>query len=167
MAAHIHSLSKSYVSLHELEDKLLAIKAQFNNFNDKMAVIPLSWFSLTFSLLLTNLVDFATDILINRDMMRYHKIYLMCFSLLAVLSVVMTIENTDRYLSQELMAEYNIFNKKESLSKRAKYVKSKEKDYKLQLSVCGLFDLNMRCILSYLSTLVTFTVLFMQLNKVL
>ncbi|KAI1292894.1 hypothetical protein HDE_06763 [Halotydeus destructor] len=168
LAAHIRSLSLTNVSLRQLETRLHEIKMLLNGFNDKFANIPLSWFTHNFTFWLSNLVAIEkSEVRMRNSGFREHIIYLMAFSLVAVLSMALTVGNINQYLQREYWQQYEAILRRAGLSARARYVESRKNDYRIELTVYGLFELDRKCILSYLSALVTFTILFMQLNKVL
>ncbi|KAI1309137.1 hypothetical protein HDE_00186 [Halotydeus destructor] len=92
----------------------------------------------------------------------------MIFYKVCVLAVVVVIDNLNMKLMEEYRLAYDSILKGERLSPRAIYVRSKgAEEYQLNFTAYGVFDLNKNSILNYLSALVTFTVLFMQLNRVI
>ncbi|KAI1292893.1 hypothetical protein HDE_06765 [Halotydeus destructor] len=165
MVSHIRSVSRTDISLHQLERSLTEIEALIRAFDHKMAAIPLSWFSITFASLLSKLIQIKKVITFARNLvLETFAIYMVSFYLLAVLSLVIIVASVDQYVRKEYRMQYGAILRREGLSEKTEYLRSHEKDYRFTLSVFGLFELNKKVILSYISALVTFTILFMQLN---
>ncbi|KAI1292904.1 hypothetical protein HDE_06758 [Halotydeus destructor] len=168
MMAHIRTLSLVSKPLEQLEINLVAITSLISEFDVKLSVIPLTWFSHGFASSLSGFFEYDNLARYSQHVMfKAIIVYDVLIKVFGVLWVIMAVENYNRRLYNAYLAQYDVIVRNEGLTDRAKYLQSKEKKYRLKLTACGMFDLNMRCILSYLSSLVIFTVLFLQLNKAL
>ncbi|KAI1292858.1 hypothetical protein HDE_06756 [Halotydeus destructor] len=169
MVAHIRTLSHFNLSLDQLESNLNQIKSLLCRFEAKLSFIPLIWFAYSFAISLINVLEYEIEAptMRNAVIWKVSTIYEIVVQLSGVLAVVMVIDNINTRLHKEYQVHYGKILKQAKLSDRADYVKSREKEYQLRFTACDTFELNKTCILSYLSHIVTFTVLFLQLNKAL
>ncbi|KAI1292815.1 hypothetical protein HDE_06718 [Halotydeus destructor] len=155
------------VSLDQLELDLNQIKSVMYSLNDKLYIIPLSWFSFTFASSLAQFVDFQTAAIYHNRTVLILTAYEMSFKLLGVIITAMMTRFINEYLSFLYLTQYMKIVSTEGMSKRADFVRSREQEYLINPSAANIFDVSRKGILQYLSALITFTILFMQLNKVL
>ncbi|KAI1309143.1 hypothetical protein HDE_00198 [Halotydeus destructor] len=155
------------MTVDQLEKKLNKIKYFGFSFNNKMAVIPLTLFAFTFASYLSHFVEFHKMARLQTTFIRILSACEMLLKLSSVLAMATVSSYINKCLEPVYEASYGLILKTEGLSDKAHYVKERQEDYRIKLSALGFFDLNPKCILTYLSSLVTFTILFMQLNKVL
>ncbi|KAI1292860.1 hypothetical protein HDE_06754 [Halotydeus destructor] len=169
MMAHIYTLSRFNLSLDQLESNLHQIKSLVCHFDAKLSFIPLIWFAYSFAVSLTDVLEYEkeADKTSNSTIWKVSVMYEIVVQLSGVLAVVMVIDNINTRLHKEYQVQYEKILKQAKLSDRADYVRSRKDDYQLRFTACEAFELNKTCILSYSSHIVTFTVLFLQLNKAL
>ncbi|KAI1292814.1 hypothetical protein HDE_06719 [Halotydeus destructor] len=167
MLAHVRSTSRPGLSLGQLEVDLNKIKMLIADLNGKVSVIPLVWFSFTFGSSLSDFVEYQNNQALQDPWLRLYKIYRFSVGLVGVLTVGMLVDCINHNLETEYQRQYEKILVSEYLSERRHYVKARKHRYRLKLKACGMFYLDKKSILSYISALVTFTILFMQLNKVL
>ncbi|KAI1292812.1 hypothetical protein HDE_06717 [Halotydeus destructor] len=94
-------------------------------------------------------------------------IYEMSTKLLGVICTAMLSKVINENIKTEYRARYASILSTEGMCLEPSYVTEREKHYRIKPSAGGWFDLNPKTILNYVAVLITFTVLFMQLNKVL
>ncbi|KAI1292834.1 hypothetical protein HDE_06720 [Halotydeus destructor] len=167
MLAHIRSTSRPDLSSRQLEVELNKIKMLIADLNGKISIIPLTWFSYTFASSLFNFVEYQSNRLFEDRFLRLYSIYKLFINLAGVLTISAVVDDINRTLQREYRTQYEAILMSENTLERCLYVNERKNQYALKVKVCGMFDLNMKSILTYFSSLVTFTILFMQLNKVL
>ncbi|KAI1292809.1 hypothetical protein HDE_06732 [Halotydeus destructor] len=70
-------------------------------------------------------------------------------------------------IQAEYLKRYDELVNRDGLSQSSDYFLSRERDYRIKFTAYGLFDLNRQVLLTYSSSLITFTILFMQLNRLM
>ncbi|KAI1277771.1 hypothetical protein HDE_14591 [Halotydeus destructor] len=143
------------------------VKTQNGDLDDRMSIIAFTYFAQTFAALLTYSVDylkFGLNGTIGFQAVMLAGL-LSCLIFILVLAFFCDIYN--QRFRAEYRKQYGAVLLREGLSPRAAYISSREHSFKLRVTAYGMFDLNKKCVLSYASALVTFTILFMQLNRVL
>ncbi|KAI1292813.1 hypothetical protein HDE_06716 [Halotydeus destructor] len=148
------------------EKYLNETKSLIEKFNSKISVIMLMIFGQTFASSLAFFVDFHG---ISSDQMFAFELlsmYRLSYDLICVVSLGIIIDNINRNLKLEYQKQFDIIAEQVEMSERKTYMSSREKQYQVKFKAYGMFNLNKASILSFISSLVTFTILFMQLNRV-
>ncbi|KAI1292877.1 hypothetical protein HDE_06728 [Halotydeus destructor] len=167
MISSVRDTSKTTLSLSELEMALHRVTSLIKYFGDKMSVVAAIKFAYTFATSLAFFVDYYSSWMKTRSLFVAVTIYDMVFNLLCLIVLCAVIDHQNRSIMAEYRHQYKIILGREGVSLRAEYVQSRKEQYELTFSACGMFDLNKKCLLSYISSLITFTILFMQLNRVM
>ncbi|KAI1292836.1 hypothetical protein HDE_06727 [Halotydeus destructor] len=167
MIANVRNASKSNLTIAQLEIALHRLKSLISNFNDKMSGIALTKFAYTFLDILAFFVDYHFSSQKSQEVFMVLEIYEIVFNLACLLILGVIIDNQNRNILSEYQIQYEMILRREGLSAKAEYVHSRKERYELMFSACGMFDLNKSCLLSYTSAMITFTILFMQLNRVM
>ncbi|KAI1309134.1 hypothetical protein HDE_00189 [Halotydeus destructor] len=167
MIAILQRIPRADVPVTQIEILMNTLKSLVGSFNDKLSIIAFTWLAQTFAFSLA----FTVDVL-NIDSSKILSIqvvysYSLLFDILFIFTVCTLIGNVHPNLQAEFRRQLGAILESEGLSSRAAYVSSREYQFQLRFTAWGVFDLNKNCMLTYLSALVTFTILFMQLNKVL
>ncbi|KAI1286374.1 hypothetical protein HDE_10992 [Halotydeus destructor] len=167
MLAVIKKTSQAELQLVELEIMLNDTKYNIGCFNDRLSVIAFIFFGQTFAAILAYAVDFLKLQFQTIVGFQIVSFIWLSFDLLMVFLVVHAADIIYLRLKAEYRIQLGAILKRGGYSSRAAYVISREKGYKIKFKAYGMFYLNKRCFLNFMSALVTFTILFMQLNRVL
>ncbi|KAI1309148.1 hypothetical protein HDE_00197 [Halotydeus destructor] len=167
MIANIPRAGSSDRSTDQLEISINNLKTLAGDLDSKFSILTFIWLSQAFASSLTFSVDLS---LTFRDKIlgfQYVYGYGLLFSFLLIFSLCFIVGNINPRLQSEYRKHYVDILSREGLSPRIAHISSRENQYQLEFTAWSMFELSRGCILTYMSSLVTFTILFMQLNKAL
>ncbi|KAI1309149.1 hypothetical protein HDE_00196 [Halotydeus destructor] len=161
----VSQISHAVLDVGQLEQDQNDLNIVTGELSDKLSIITMIRFACTFAESLAYFVDFnnGTPEMIGSEA---YTIYSLTFNFICLLSAVIINDNINRNVKTEFRKQYAIILQSDDLSQRAEYIYTSMSDFKLNLTAFGGLVLNKEFMFSYLSSLVTFTILFMQLNKV-
>ncbi|KAI1309147.1 hypothetical protein HDE_00190 [Halotydeus destructor] len=167
MIAILQKTSRADVPIAQIEILVNTVKSLVGSFDDKLSVIAFTWLAQTFAFSLSFAVE--TLRVDSPKVLRIQVLffYLLLLNILLICTVCTLIGNLNPKLKNEFRKQRDVMLRREGLATRAAYFSSREDQFSLKFTAWSVFDLDKGCILNYFSALVTFTILFMQLNKVL
>ncbi|KAI1309133.1 hypothetical protein HDE_00188 [Halotydeus destructor] len=163
--ANVSKISQSFVPISHLAKDRNDLQLLVGNFNDRLSFIFGSRFAFTFASSLAFFVDIYSPS--QAAALELGSMYRLGINFVYVLIAISVGDSVDKNVKAEYRKQYGALLRQQGLSPRAEEVFAMKDCYQLKFAAYGGIHINKEFILSYLPSLVTFTVLFMQLNRVI